>query len=287
MFRILFLSILLFGVSDAISQSNFNGTWQGFLIKAGQPIKNGTLFYLEIEQSGNLFDGYSREEIYDTENFAVKKMNGSIAGNELTFKQIVVTKSKQSGRTKWCRFDGVLIYDSITGYLKGNFKSSDCKRVIGKIILYKSDFEFSRGKEETISQLWFSQFIIDQNEGLNAPVIRKIERENFVFEPVFFDFDESTIRNEHEVFLNRLIKVVKGHTDLRVKVTGHTDADGSNQYNDGLSQRRAQAIIDYFVAHGLKADRLVFDFKGENMPVDSNKTKEGKQRNRRVDFRFI
>jgi len=156
-----------------------------------------------------------------------------------------------------------------------------------KIILYKSDFEFSKGKEETISQLWFSQFIIDQKEGLNAPAIRKIERDNFVFEPVFFDFDESTIRHEYKAFLNQLIKVVKGHSDLRVKVTGHTDADGSNQYNDGLSQRRAEAIINYFVAHGLKSDRLVFDFKGEKMPVDTNETKEGKQRNRRVDFRFI
>ncbi|MBL1280229.1 MAG: OmpA family protein [Fluviicola sp.] len=287
MFRILCVVFLLFRFSEATAQSNFDGTWQGVVVRAGQKVENGTLLYFDITQSDNTFDGYSREEVYDSENFAVKKMSGKISGNTLTFKQIVVSKSKQSGRMKWCRFAGELIYDSITGYLKGNFKSSDCKRVIGKIILYKSNFEFSKEKESKISQHWFSQFIIDQHEGLNAPAIRKIERDNFIFEPVFFDFDESDIRLEHEVFLNRLIKVVKGHTDLRVKVTGHTDADGSNNYNDGLSQRRAQAIIDYFVAHGLKADRLVFDFKGENMPVDSNETKEGKQRNRRVDFRFI
>tara|TARA_R110002072_G_scaffold100188_2_gene220581 strand:- start:9193 stop:10029 length:837 start_codon:yes stop_codon:yes gene_type:complete len=278
---------MLFGFSEAFAQANFNGTWQGVIIRAGLQTENGTLFYAEFNQSGNSFEGYSREEIYDSENFAVKKMTGSIHENELSFKQIVVTKSKQSGRTKWCRFEADLIYDSISGYLKGNFKSSDCKRVIGKIILFKSDFEFSKEKKNGISQLWFSQFIIDQREGLNSPSIRKIERDNFVFEPVFFDFDESAIRTDHKEFLDRLIKVVKGHSDLRVKVTGHTDADGSDNYNDGLSQRRAQAIIDYFVEHGLKADRLVFDFKGEKMPLDSNDTKEGKQRNRRVDFRFI
>ena len=286
MIRFLFLIILL-SANPTVAQSNFDGTWQGVILRAGQQVENGTLFYMDIHQSDQSFDGYSREEVYDSDNFAVKKMNGSIIDNSLSFKQIVVSKSKQSGRMKWCRFNGELKYDSLTGYLKGDYKSTDCKRVMGKIILYKSDFVFSKTEEETISQLWFSQFIIDQKEELNAPEIRKIERDNFVFEPVYFDFDKATIRPEHTDFLDRLIKVVKGHSDLRVKVTGHTDADGSDLYNDELSQRRAQAIIDYFVAHGLQSDRLVFDFKGEKMPVDSNKTKEGKQHNRRVDFRFI
>ena len=74
---------------------------------------------------------------------------------------------------------------------------------------------------------------------------------------------------------------------MRVKVTGHTDADGSDAYNDELSKRRAKAIVDYFEAHGLSEDRLEFDFKGEHEPVDSNNTSSGKQRNRRVDFKFI
>ena len=84
-----------------------------------------------------------------------------------------------------------------------------------------------------------------------------------------------------------MIKVVEGHTDLRVKVTGHTDADGSDAYNDDLSKRRAEAIIKFFTDRGLSRDRLEFDFKGEKQPVDNNDTPEGKQHNRRVDFKFI
>jgi outer membrane protein OmpA-like peptidoglycan-associated protein len=84
-----------------------------------------------------------------------------------------------------------------------------------------------------------------------------------------------------------MIKVVKGHSDLRVKVTGHTDSDGSDQYNDTLSYNRAQAITNYFVKRGLSPDRLVIEFKGEHSPIDTNKNPEGKQRNRRVDFEFI
>jgi outer membrane protein OmpA-like peptidoglycan-associated protein len=84
-----------------------------------------------------------------------------------------------------------------------------------------------------------------------------------------------------------MIRVVDGHTDLRIKVTGHTDADGSDAYNVDLSKKRAQSLIDFFVANGLSKDRIEIDFKGESLPVDSNSTPEGKQHNRRVDFAFI
>jgi outer membrane protein OmpA-like peptidoglycan-associated protein len=158
---------------------------------------------------------------------------------------------------------------------------------MGTIKLYSIDEKISTDDQRTISQLWFSQFQKDLKAGLNAPLIRKKERDNFVFEPVYFDYDESLLRAEHYDFLDRMIKVIKGHSDLRVKVTGHTDTDGSDAYNDELSKRRAQAIVDYFVQQGLSSDRLVFDFKGEKEPVDTNTTPEGKQRNRRVDFQFI
>jgi len=286
---IIFYFFLFYGLSS-IAQSNFNGTWQGVITKAGTSIENSTLFYIEItqpDQTAQTISGYSREEIHGEDFFAVKHLKGQIRGNSLTIQQTVISKSKNSSRAKWCRLKMNLVYDSITGYLKGEYQSTDCKRVIGKVILYKADFELSKSKEASTSQLWFSSFLYDLKEGLNAPEIRKIERNNFVFQPVYFDFDEAVIKPEYTVFLQELIKIVKGHSDLRVKVIGHTDADGTDNYNIDLSQRRAQAIIDYFVQNGLNADRLVFDFKGEKMPVAPNNTKEGKQQNRRVDFSFI
>jgi outer membrane protein OmpA-like peptidoglycan-associated protein len=108
-----------------------------------------------------------------------------------------------------------------------------------------------------------------------------------VFQPIYFDYDQAIIRSEYTDFLKRMIRVVNGHSDLRIKVTGHTDSDGSDAYNVELSKKRAQALIDFFVTNGLSRDKIEVEFKGESAPIDSNKTPQGKQRNRRVDFAFI
>lgn len=277
-----FLLIQLF-----VFGQQFDGTWQGVLIRNGYSIEESTLFYTSFDKENNSISGLSREETYDSPYFSVKKLSGSIENNTLKFKQVVELKSKRSGRSKWCRLSFQVNYNDSSGYLQGDFISTDCKRVIGKVILYKSDFELSTEEEATVSHIWYNQFKSDLKEGLNAPEIRKIERENFMFEPIFFDYDKSDIREEHSAFLNRLIHVVKGHSDLRVKVIGHTDSDGSHEYNDELSKQRAQAITNFFVSKGLSKDRLIIEFKGERNPVDTNSTSEGKQRNRRVDFSFI
>tara|TARA_B110000285_G_C15118591_1_gene615641 strand:- start:1573 stop:2442 length:870 start_codon:yes stop_codon:yes gene_type:complete len=286
--RLLLISICFLGIiSQADSQSNFEGTWQGSITKNGRTIDQSNLIYFEFNIEAGKLTGYSREEIDESKLFAVKSINGSVKENTLSFRQTVIIKYKKSGSLRWCKLLGELSYDSLTGYLTGKYTSSDCRRGTGTIKLYKAEFELSKEKEAKTSQLWFSQYTSDVKDGLNAPLIRQVERENFKFEPVFFDFDKHDIRSEHKTFLDGLIKIVKGHSDLRVIVTGHTDSDGTDSYNDGLSKRRAQAIIDYFVLNGLSADRLDFDFKGELMPVDTNNTSEGKQRNRRVDFRFL
>lgn len=286
--RLLYLLICLGGLfTSANSQSNFEGTWQGSITQNGRTLDQSNLIYFDFQVQDGKIKGYSREELDESDLFAVKSLNGSTDGNLLSFRQTVITKYKKTGSLRWCKLMGELTYDSLTGYLTGKYSSSDCRRRSGTIKLYKADFELSKEKEAKTSQLWFSQYLSDSNNGLNAPAIRKIERDNFKFEPVFFDFDKYAIRVEHEVFLNSLINIVKGHSDLRVKVTGHTDSDGADNYNEELSKRRAQAIIDYFVLNGLEADRLEFNFKGELMPADTNTTSAGKQRNRRVDFKFL
>lgn len=286
--RLVFSVILIF--FSFIIQADpidMNGTWQGVIIPAGQKIKDGTLLYAEFKIANGKLTGSMRDEVYETDLYAVKLIEGEFKKENLSFKQIVVEKSKKSSSNKWCRLNGSLNYNPTSGYLTGKYTSSDCKRASGEIILYKSEFKFVNSENMTLSHIWFDQFVKDYEEGLSAPSIRELERKNFVFEPIYFDYDKYDIRPEHEAFLNRMIKVVKGHSDLRVLVTGHTDSDGSDQYNDMLSQKRAQAIISYFESHGLSKDRLEFDFKGEKSPVDTNDTPEGKQRNRRVDFKFI
>ncbi|MFK7783900.1 MAG: OmpA family protein [Crocinitomicaceae bacterium] len=285
-FLALFGSLVL---TFSLFAADFNpaGTWQGVMIRKGTKMKDAMIVYFEFENTDNFITGYSREEIYDSEFYSMKKVNGDLDDGILHIRQIAETKSNKSSRTTWCRVSASLKYDPVKGYFTGEYVATDCRNVIGDFILYRADFELDKSGEMESSQMWFEQFNKDYADGLSAPEIRKIERDNFVFEPIFFDYDKFDIREEHHDFLDGMIKIVKGHSDLRVQVTGHTDSDGSDQYNDTLSYNRAQAITAYFVRRGLKADRLKIEFKGERSPIDTNKNSQGKQRNRRVDFEFI
>lgn len=285
--KYIFYLLVIIGFAHFGLGQNLAGFWRGAMIQNGYAMEKSVPFMLEISIQGATVTGFSRDEIYNTESYALKKLSGIAEQNKLTFKQTVISKKTTSSKLNWCKMDAELTYNEKTGYLEGTYKSSDCRNISGKMILYRMDGKISMDAKPSETHHWFDQLVKDVAKGLNAPEIRKKERESFVFKPIYFDYDKDEIKPEFFTFLNDMIKIIEGHTDLRVKVTGHTDADGSDAYNDGLSARRAKAIIDFFVARGLSRDRLEFEFKGEKAPVDSNETSEGKQRNRRVDFKFI
>ncbi len=290
LFRMKIIASIAFFLTSLMSFAacgTFIGTWQGVFIETGKSMESGSIVYVDFKLDDGVMKGSMREELFETNYFAITVLSGTQESDILKYKQIAVGKNEKTSRMKWCRKFGELTYDPIKGYLTGAFKSVDCKRLSGELILYKADFELSKEKESHASHIWFEQFVKDYKDGLSAPAIRKTERDNFVFEPIFFDFDKFDIREEHNEFLDGMIKIIKGHSDLRVKVTGHTDAEGSIRYNDVLSRERSEAIIQYFVDHGLNKERLEFDFKGESNPAATNETTDGRQRNRRVDFEFI
>ena len=267
------------------AQADLNGLWQGIIIQDGKKIEQGNIFFLEIKTSST--EGKSREELYSTDLYSLKKLKTEFKPNSVTFKQTVTYKKKTSPKSSWCLVDATLNYIDSTGYLEGKYYSSECKRNTGKIILYRSKMTFTETETPIQTHNWFDTYKKDLKNGEKAPEIRELERKNFVFKPVYFDYDKADVKEEYNAFLLSLIHVVNGHSDLRIKVIGNTDSDGSDIYNEDLSRRRAQAITDFFVQHGLSPDRLKIEFKGEKNPVDNNKTEEGKQKNRRVDFEFI
>jgi OOP family OmpA-OmpF porin len=269
------------------AQVLLSGSWQGLLVRDGVPLKNASIIYLNVPSNENQFIGKIREEVYDTDLYAIKKIKGNINQRALSFQQTVIEKKKTNSKTTWCLLSATLTYNDSTGYLEGVFTSSDCRNNRGKIVLYRITNTTIDAEKSPQSHAWFSTFISDYAKGYFSPEIRKKERDHFIFQPIYFDYDKADIKPEYHDFLIRLIRVVNGHSDLRIEVTGHTDADGSDDYNLDLSKRRAEAIIAFFTSHGLSKDRLEIDFKGESAPVDNNSTPEGKQHNRRVDFSFI
>jgi len=100
---------------------------------------------------------------------------------------------------------------------------------------------------------------------------------------VEFDFDKSTIKKGYYQDIDNLAQVMKDYPDLNVVIEGHTDSVGTAAYNKKLSQRRAEAVKKYMVEKGIDENRLKAQGFGEEKPIASNKTKEGRQQNRRVE----
>ena len=104
---------------------------------------------------------------------------------------------------------------------------------------------------------------------------------------VLFDFDKATIKPEGRSKLDDLDNKVKG-INLEVVIDiGHTDSIGADAYNQRLSVRRAESVKAYLVSRGIEPNRVYTEGKGEKQPIASNKTKDGRQKNRRVEIEVI
>lgn len=108
-----------------------------------------------------------------------------------------------------------------------------------------------------------------------------------VLKNIFFDFDKATLRDASTAELDRLTQLLRDLPNLKIEITGHTDSKGSDEYNKQLSHSRAKAVVDYLVAKGISKDRLKFVGYGEERPIATNETDEGRQLNRRTEFEII
>jgi|688.fasta_scaffold47823_3 outer membrane protein OmpA-like peptidoglycan-associated protein len=115
---------------------------------------------------------------------------------------------------------------------------------------------------------------------------RELDRTVVRSSTVYFDKGRSTFGKNFEPQLNKLLEVLDRHAQLSIVIEAHTDATGREDYNLSLSQKRAQSIMEYLVARGVQAERLVPIGHGENNPIASNLTEDGRGLNRRVEFRL-
>jgi outer membrane protein OmpA-like peptidoglycan-associated protein len=138
------------------------------------------------------------------------------------------------------------------------------------------------------------------SENFNIPeqaVYQEIEKDiylkkvavgsSIVLKNIFFDFNQASLRPESINELQRLIKLMNEISTLKIEISGHTDNIGSSQYNKTLSERRAKAVVDYLIENGISANRLTYKGYGFDMPVAPNDTDEGRQQNRRTEFKVI
>lgn len=126
---------------------------------------------------------------------------------------------------------------------------------------------------------------LQQLEGKFASVRRDARGTIVSLADILFDFDKATLRRDVELNLVKIATILNQYPEMKVQIEGHTDAVGTDEYNLGLSQRRAQAVYEFMIAQGEVAQaRLNHEGYGESRPVADNDTEEGRQKNRRVDL---
>ncbi len=101
---------------------------------------------------------------------------------------------------------------------------------------------------------------------------------------ILFDFDKATLQQSSGKQLQIVLTLLLSNPDLRLEIQGHTDSDGSADYNLQLSQRRAESVRQYLTLFGVEPSRLQARGYGETMPVAPNDTDENKAKNRRVEL---
>lgn len=267
-------------------QVTYNGLWKGAVFSAKIDDSTEQVVFVSMSKYKSNLEAFIRIEKKGTVSFYTFKTQGDFLDSILTFNKSQLdkkTKDQISAEPWGMR----LKYIDSTGYMEGELFSANKTISSKRIVLFKSTGKIDALDKKETSHAWFYLFQKEYKLGLVAPDLRDEVRKNFQFQSVYFDPAQAILKEEFQTYLKKVIQVVNGHTDLRLKVIGHTDWDGSDSYNEKLSLKRAETIIHFLETNGLSRDRIEYEFQGEKKPVESNETSEGKKRNRRVDFQFI
>jgi outer membrane protein OmpA-like peptidoglycan-associated protein len=103
-------------------------------------------------------------------------------------------------------------------------------------------------------------------------------------EKLYFAWDQATLSEESFPVLDEVVQALKDNQQFRVQVEGHSSSDGTDDHNQSLSTRRADAVVEYLVAHGVERKRLASKGFASSAPSDTNATAAGRENNRRVEF---
>jgi outer membrane protein OmpA-like peptidoglycan-associated protein len=111
--------------------------------------------------------------------------------------------------------------------------------------------------------------------------------DKFILKSIYFETAKATLLPASNLELDSLFNLLLKYPTMEIKISGHTDSEGSHEYNLVLSESRALAVYSYLVEHGISSERLDFAGFGKMQPIATNKTPEGRQQNRRVEFEVV
>ncbi|MFZ5972979.1 MAG: OmpA family protein [Bacteroidota bacterium] len=128
--------------------------------------------------------------------------------------------------------------------------------------------------------------VVDNSNMTLAPIeVARIEpAATITLNNIFFDFAKAVLKPESFPELNRIVDLLNQRATMQVEIAGHADATGPEDYNMLLSKFRADKVAGYLIEKGIAKERITISYFGETKPAESNETKEGRTKNRRVEF---
>jgi OOP family OmpA-OmpF porin len=160
----------------------------------------------------------------------------------------------------------------------------------GKLYGFRAEAEGYVSENQSLDLRNFTKDgVVEARDIRLAPIgVAAIEKNaTIVLNNIFFDFDKSVLKPESFPELNRIVSLMNERSAMNVEIAGHADATGPDEYNMDLSHRRANAVGTYLGEKGIAVDRVTVTYFGEHKPIDTNATREGRRKNRRVEFKIL
>ncbi|MCU0327535.1 MAG: OmpA family protein [Chitinophagales bacterium] len=124
-------------------------------------------------------------------------------------------------------------------------------------------------------------------------VMEPIEKKRYVVENIYYAFDKSVVRDDYNQILDSVVSLMYQFPDAFLRIDGHTDARGTEEYNQALSERRCKAAAEYILLKGVEPERMIMRGYNESVPIAPNVTPSGEDdpagraKNRRVEFKIL
>lgn len=130
-------------------------------------------------------------------------------------------------------------------------------------------------------------FSPEEDEEGREITLTKLERgQNFIIDDITFETDSAYLKRNSLPVLKQLLAILDKNPKLNLEIGGHTDNQGTTQYNQNLSEKRADAVAEYLIKNGISPERISSTGYGESKPLATNETNEGREKNRRTEFVF-
>lgn len=204
---------------------------------------------------------------------------------------VVLVKGKVIHSTTKKPIAAKIIYEQLPGGKEIGIAESDSSNGQYQIILPSKAVYGFRAEAEGFFPISQNIDLMEQKENKemtqDLTLVPIKTGETIVMNNIFFETDKSELKEESFPELDRIASFLEDNTSITVEISGHTDNVGSSKYNMQLSERRAKAVVNYIIEKGIDEKRIEVKAYGKTKPVATNKTTEGRSKNRRVEFKIL